>query len=326
MLKEAIDSILAQTYREFELVIVDDKSPERLYDVIKEYPWEPSFEILPGGGERWSVDGISVRYYQNVENIGGKDLVAAWNHAMEYATGEWCVLSSDDDKYHPEYLQEMIGLTEKYPGVDLFHCRNCVINIHGDLMTVEASRQEYESGIQMLYSSSVLRIHQCMADLMFRRTAYDAVKGFPYFPLAWYTDHAFAIKLAWKNGAVCSGRVLFYFRNSGVNISSSDMGINQKIEAGRLFFKWVERLLVSVDKDKLECDDRMLLPMILNGVKVKTLDVMRWYLNQLSFLRFVRTIRMSQLDKSTKLRFIKDRFASWLYLRRYLPRWRGHRL
>ena len=87
-LKEAINSILAQTCREFEVVIVDDKSPEGLYDVIREYSREPSFKLLPDGGKKWSVDGIPVRYYQNEENIGGRDLVAAWHHAMEYATGE----------------------------------------------------------------------------------------------------------------------------------------------------------------------------------------------------------------------------------------------
>ena len=60
-LKEAIDSILAQTGRDFELVVVDDKSPENLYAVIGEYPWEPSFEVLPDGGKRWVVDGVPVR-------------------------------------------------------------------------------------------------------------------------------------------------------------------------------------------------------------------------------------------------------------------------
>ena len=325
-LKEAIDSILAQTCRDFELVVVDDKSPEGLYEVIKEYPWEASFDTLPDGGRRWLVDGIPVRYYQNMENIGGRNLVAAWNNAMKYAVGEWCVLASDDDKYHPEYLQEMIILARKYPSVDLFHCRNCEIDAHGDLSTAEASRKEYESGIQMLYSSSVLRIHQRMADLMFRRTAYDAIKGFPDFPLAWYTDHAFAIKLAWERGASCSGRVLFFFRASDENISGRDVGIDQKIEAGLLFFKWVERQIGSVDACSLDGDDRLIMPLIVSGVKNRVKELMRYELNQLSLSRFLRVVKTSHLDRCTKLCFLKERFVSWLNLRRYLPRWQGHRL
>ena len=109
-LKEAIDSILAQTCREFELVVVDDKSPEGLHEVIKEYSWEKNCEPLSDGGKKWLVDGVSVRYYQNSENIGGRDLVAAWNHAMEYATGEWCVLASDDDVYHLSVCTDTLKL------------------------------------------------------------------------------------------------------------------------------------------------------------------------------------------------------------------------
>ena len=117
-LKGAIASILAQTYRDFELVVVDDCSPENLKAVVDEFQDD------------------RLTYHRNEMNIGGKDLVAAWNHAMEFATGEWCVLASDDDVYHPDYLQEMVALTEKYPQVDLVHCRNANIDAEGRITDV----------------------------------------------------------------------------------------------------------------------------------------------------------------------------------------------
>ena len=104
-LHQVIASIFSQTYKDFELVIVDDASPENLKEVVDDFKDE------------------RLRYYRNAENIGGKDLVAAWNHAMEYATGEWCVLASDDDIYSSEYLATMEMLRGKYPHVDIFHCR-----------------------------------------------------------------------------------------------------------------------------------------------------------------------------------------------------------
>lgn len=63
-LKEAIDSILAQTYTNFELIIVNDASPEDIESIVNSY------------------EDYRIRYYVNSENIGGKNLVAQWNKSI----------------------------------------------------------------------------------------------------------------------------------------------------------------------------------------------------------------------------------------------------
>ena len=78
-LREAIDSILAQSYPDFELIIVNDKSPEDLASIVDSYHDE------------------RIQYYVNAQNIGGHDLVAQWNHCITYATGKYLILASDDD-------------------------------------------------------------------------------------------------------------------------------------------------------------------------------------------------------------------------------------
>ena len=78
-LKEAIDSILNQTYKEFELIIVNDASPEGVDAIVRSY------------------DDPRIQYYVNAENIGGKDLVAQWNYSITYAKGTYLILASDDD-------------------------------------------------------------------------------------------------------------------------------------------------------------------------------------------------------------------------------------
>ena len=77
-LKESIDSILAQSYKDFELIIVDDASPDDIGGVVSSY------------------DDARIRYYRNEENIGGTNLVAQWNHSIEYANGDWIILATDD--------------------------------------------------------------------------------------------------------------------------------------------------------------------------------------------------------------------------------------
>ena len=88
-LTEALDSIVNQTYTDFELIIVNDASPEDIDSIVGSY------------------NDKRIQYYKNLENMGGKDLVAQWNYSISYAKGEYLILASDDDIYSLEYLEKM---------------------------------------------------------------------------------------------------------------------------------------------------------------------------------------------------------------------------
>ena len=95
-LKEAVHSILSQTYRDFELIIVNDASPENVKEVVAKFQDE------------------RLAYYENEYNVGGKDVVKQWNdYCLPKTSGEWVVMASDDDRYAPPYLDEIVKLTEK---------------------------------------------------------------------------------------------------------------------------------------------------------------------------------------------------------------------
>ena len=296
-LKEAMDSILAQTYRDFELVVVDDDSPGNLYDAIRSYSWEPAFQMLPDGGRQWHVDGISVRYYRNGENIGGKDLVAAWGHALAFASGEWCVLASDDDVYLPEYLSEMVSLSEKYPHADLFHARVACIDSSGIWQTVADERVEFESQIQMVYRRGVERDLQCAPDFFFRRSALEKMGGFVPFRLGWYSDDATWMTLA-ANGVGCSSEVLFLVRMSGENISSRTDNALEKVLAAEQYKKWLATFIPTlVPRSQEEC---VLLRLIREKI-VRCVDMVSLKrIRTLPFPVWYRVLR--QMDISRQLR------------------------
>ena len=102
-LGEAIECILAQTFKDFELVVVDDASPENLGEVVSQFR------------------DVRLRYVHYGENLGKRDLVAAWNRAFTEARGEFAVLASDDDRHLPRFLEVMLDLAERYPRADAFH-------------------------------------------------------------------------------------------------------------------------------------------------------------------------------------------------------------
>jgi glycosyltransferase involved in cell wall biosynthesis len=201
-LREAIDSILAQSYADFELIIVNDQSPEDLTSIVNSYQDD------------------RIQYYVNAQNLGGHDLVAQWNHCITYATGKYLILASDDDVYHPQYLEKMDTLVDKYPEVEVFRPRVQYINSRGDVLKQDIELEEYMS----LISFSHLWIHRQLLKgipfYIFSRQALVDLGGFVNYPSAWYSDDATVMQLGGK-GIVVHNEILFSFRNSGINITST---------------------------------------------------------------------------------------------------------
>jgi glycosyltransferase involved in cell wall biosynthesis len=90
-IKRAVDSILAQTFKDFEVVVVDDGSTDG------------SVEILKGYG-----DAIRLICQKNA-GCG-----TARNVAIRAARGQWIAFLDSDDEWRPEKLECQMGLIEKY--------------------------------------------------------------------------------------------------------------------------------------------------------------------------------------------------------------------
>lgn len=219
-LEEAINSVLNQSYNNFELIIINDASPENLIEIIS------------------SFHSSKIKYYENKQNIGGKDLVKNWNDCIQYATGEYLILASDDDVYYSDFLQSVSILVKEYPDVDLLRSRVCRINNEGDMIDVDQMYQTYMSQkMFMLYWSKGLI--NCISNYVFRTKALVDEGGFISFPCAWFSDDATIISMA-KNGMVNTSLILFRFRSSDINISGQYNFeiLKKKIYATDLFYDW----------------------------------------------------------------------------------------
>ena len=91
-IKESIQSVLAQTYADWELIIVDDCSTDNSEDVIK------------------SIKDDRIRYFRNEQNSGA---AASRNKALREARGKWIAFLDSDDLWHPEKLERQIRFMEE---------------------------------------------------------------------------------------------------------------------------------------------------------------------------------------------------------------------
>lgn len=95
-LAAAIDSILNQTYRDFEFLIIDDGSTDASRDVVAGYP-DPR-----------------IRLVQNGRNLG---LIATLNRGLELARGELIARMDCDDLSLPQRLEKQVAFLDRHPEV-----------------------------------------------------------------------------------------------------------------------------------------------------------------------------------------------------------------
>lgn len=209
---EAITSIVSQTIKDWELVVVDDCSPDPIGEIVA------------------SFKDPRIRYYRNEENIGGKDLVRQWNHSISFATGDYVVLAADDDKYKPEFCEELLKLAEKYPEVDLIHSSVEQIDEDGFHLWDDSILPEYTSKYEYLNWWLTGRSFTCVGNFAFKRSALMAMGGFMDFPCAFGSDIATPISLS-KNGVANTQQMLFCFRQSEQHLSADRSRFKEKLEA-----------------------------------------------------------------------------------------------
>ncbi len=228
----AIESILTQSYPNIELIIVDDNSPENLFEIVSRY------------------NDPRIKYYKNEVNIGGKDLVAQWNKCISYAEGEYLVLAADDDIYEPDFTLSCVKLIQKYPEVDLIRSRISLINDAGDLLEIDGILPELCSQMEYVYGWARNVPFVCIGNYMFKTKVIQEEK-FDKLPFAFGTDTISTAKMA-RNGLANTSEMLFKFRISDIHLSSDKTKYIPKIEAITKLYCMMRDIQYKAPKNELE--------------------------------------------------------------------------
>ena len=111
-LREAVDSILNQTFREFEFIIIDDGSTDDTWSVLTDYAAHDS----------------QVRLIQNEANIG---LTRSLNKGLAVSRAALIARQDADDISMPERLARQIAFLEMHPEVGLLGTQGDFIDADG---------------------------------------------------------------------------------------------------------------------------------------------------------------------------------------------------
>lgn len=228
-LYEAIESCLAQTYKDFELIIVDDASPEDLKSVV----------------DKFHDDRI--RYYRNKKNCGALNVVDNWNICLGYVQGDYVICMGDDDRLLPNCLEEYAQLIEAYPEVDVFHGWTEIIDEESKSIDINEPRPLKESVYSLMYYRLKGR-QQYIGDFLYKTETLRKNGGYYYLPLAWGSDDITAYIAAASHGIVNSQNVLFQYRKNRYTISKSS-NCKIQIQSFLKYKQWAFDFLENHKKD-----------------------------------------------------------------------------
>lgn len=188
-LAKAIESVLNQTYRDFELIIVDNSSTDDTGKIVSFYQ-----------------NDSRVKYFRNAQNIGN---INNFNKALEYANGEYIKFLFSDDFVHPEALEDFVNVLDNNLSVSLvtsyFEYFGSMSKIHkqpqvGKLSGYEAIKSTIINGNWIGSPSNVI----------FRKSCYDG-NGFSN-KWRWWSDLEFWHRIMGVGDLYVVPKVLSGFR------------------------------------------------------------------------------------------------------------------
>jgi glycosyltransferase involved in cell wall biosynthesis len=132
-LRGAIETVLAQTFGDFELIVHDNHSPVDPVDVVASF-----------GDPR-------IRYFRHATNVGQTaNVTGAYTHVR----GKYVAILSDDDRWHPEFLATLVAPLEADASLVLACCDHSIIDAEGhendavsDIVTRRWQRHRLREGV-----------------------------------------------------------------------------------------------------------------------------------------------------------------------------------
>lgn len=128
----ALDAFLAQTFKDFELIVADNCSTDRTYEICREY----------------AARDRRIRVIRNERNVGAPE---NFNIVFRHSRGRYFKWASSNDLCAPEFLERCVDVLESRPDVVLCYGKTQIINEHGHVTA------QYDDDLHLMDDDPVVR-------------------------------------------------------------------------------------------------------------------------------------------------------------------------
>jgi glycosyltransferase involved in cell wall biosynthesis len=241
-LADAIESVISQTFDDWELILVDDGSSDGSEAISRRYA-----EGVPGK-----------IFYTEHEGHANRGMSASRNRGADIARGKFLAFIDSDDLWAPGKLNEQLEVLADYPDAALvcgalfyWYSWNGTEEIGVDRAILTAG-----IGDRLVSPPEVALLAYPLGnrtgagiDFLVRRAAFDAVEGFEDSFRGMYEDQCFLLKIFARYPVYLSSKVWYIYRQHR-NSCSEDSFRNNTYELTRQkFFDWAQNYILANNLD-----------------------------------------------------------------------------
>ena len=217
-IEQRISTVLNQTFKDFDLLILDDCSTDNSMKIIESYKNYPKVKIL-----------------LNTTNSG--NTFRQWAKGINNTEGEYIWIAESDDYSEPTFLESMVNLLNKHTEASIAFCGNKIVD-ENSVLLYEHRRKNLGNDIRiqtdtylingklecknnLITNNTIANVSSCV----FRRSESHYIVNSLNYKLC--GDWLFYINIALKSNLIYLDKTLNFFRNS--NSSVRNKGLKEGI-------------------------------------------------------------------------------------------------
>lgn len=209
LLGQAIESCINQTFKDWELIIVNDCSTDNTLEVANAYAQKD---------ER-------IHVYTNETN---SKLPATLNNGFRRATGEYWTWTSDDNILHPDMLETMVSYLDEHQDVGIVVSDSLTIDMSGNVIGGQFIPDDFQS--RMIFENYV------GASFLYRRTEALLIGEYRE-DLFLVEDYEFFLRMSFHCKMAHISKTLYYYRDNPQSLTATrQREIRERLAEMRLLY------------------------------------------------------------------------------------------
>ena len=240
-LQQRIESILHQTYQNFEIIILDDCSTDNSREVIEQFRSDPKVSHI----------------VLNKENSG--TTFKQWEKGIQLAKGDWIWIAESDDWCERTLLEELVSKSIKDSNIVLSYCQSVIISPENrilgrtltDCLYETIDGEEYVKK-RMFGMNSI--VNASMA--IFKKDIWNKIPK-DFVKMKYCGDWLFWVNVCLQGKVYISGKYLNYYLRHNNNVGSKAIRTGLDFLEGNLIYHYViNKLIVNLDEKKQALEAR----------------------------------------------------------------------
>lgn len=241
-LSQRIDSILNQTFQDFEIIIIDDCSTDDSLAVIERYCNNPKIKKI----------------IKNSINSGSP--ISQWQKGVELCSGKYIWIAESDDVAEPDFLDTLVSAIEKEES-SICYCKSISINENGEqIESVKWLDELDENKWQRSFSSDGYK--EFKEFHIYRNTIINASSAIfrrdlfpgniePYKHLKYSGDWIIWAEIMLKGKVTYVDRPLNYFRRHPASVFNQSAGVSKDYQKTKDIFEAITFFQSKADREKI---------------------------------------------------------------------------